>query len=66
MTKGDNNQIEDTLLYPPGREFASRHEVIGLVRGYVPFLGWAVIALQEWAWVKFIAFACVLIATWMS
>ena len=54
VTKGDNNEFDDVSLYPQGRAFISRDEVVGLVRGYVPFLGWVVIALQEVVWVKYL------------
>lgn len=46
LTKGDNNVIDDRFMYLPGRPFALRGEVIGLVQGYVPKLGWASLALQ--------------------
>lgn len=59
VTKGDNNEFDDIPLYPPGRAFVSRDEIVGLVRGYVPFLGWAVIALQEVIWVKYLLLAFV-------
>ncbi|KAF1996267.1 putative signal peptidase I [Amniculicola lignicola CBS 123094] len=39
LTKGDNNEVDDRVMYPLGREFVFR-EVIGLVRGYIPYLGW--------------------------
>lgn len=50
----------DVPLYPPGKEFVSRDEVVGLVRGYVPLLGWMVIALQESIWIKYLAIGLVL------
>jgi signal peptidase I len=59
VTKGDNNEFDDVSLYPRGRLFISRHEVVGLVKGYVPFLGWVVIALQEVVWVKYLLLAFV-------
>ncbi|OJJ04883.1 hypothetical protein ASPVEDRAFT_137531 [Aspergillus versicolor CBS 583.65] len=46
LTKGDNNAIDDRYMYVPGRPFALREEVVGLVKGYVPKLGWASVALQ--------------------
>jgi signal peptidase I len=49
----------DVPLYPPGREFVSRDEVVGLVRGYVPLVGWLVIGLQEVVWVKYCVFLLV-------
>ncbi|KAJ5431032.1 hypothetical protein N7445_008764 [Penicillium cf. griseofulvum] len=46
LTKGDNNAIDDSFMYLPGRPFALREEVVGLVRGYVPKLGWASLVVQ--------------------
>ncbi|OKL63623.1 hypothetical protein UA08_00957 [Talaromyces atroroseus] len=59
LTKGDNNQFMDVPLYPPGREFVSRDEVVGLVRGYVPLVGWLVICLHEVVWGKYFIFLLV-------
>ncbi|EEA21742.1 hypothetical protein TMatcc_008835 [Talaromyces marneffei ATCC 18224] len=56
VTKGDNNEIMDVPLYPPGREYVLREEIVGLVRGYIPFLGWMVIALQEFVWIRYLIF----------
>ncbi|KAF3398988.1 Signal peptidase complex catalytic subunit sec11 [Talaromyces pinophilus] len=56
VTKGDNNEIMDVPLYPPGREYVLREEIVGFVRGYVPLLGWVVIALQEFVWIKYLIF----------
>ena len=41
LTKGDNNDVDDRGLYPPGKSYVEREEVVGAVRGYVPVLGWA-------------------------
>ncbi|KAK4460487.1 hypothetical protein QBC42DRAFT_180870 [Cladorrhinum samala] len=47
LTKGDNNEVDDTMLYPEGQRYIQRHEIVGFVRGYLPFLGWVVIFLQN-------------------
>lgn len=47
LTKGDNNEIDDVVLYPPGRQWVARDEVIGVVRGFLPMLGWATIFPKE-------------------
>ncbi|KAK0737188.1 hypothetical protein B0T21DRAFT_287466 [Apiosordaria backusii] len=49
LTKGDNNELNDSvgMMYPNGQEYISRREIVGFVRGYVPFLGWVVILLQN-------------------
>jgi signal peptidase I len=44
---------DDVTLYPGDRTLVTREEVLGFVRGYVPFLGWIVIGFQESHWVKY-------------
>ncbi|KAJ4151187.1 hypothetical protein LMH87_011902 [Akanthomyces muscarius] len=46
-TKGDNCETDDALLYPNEEGLASRENVIGLVRGIVPYLGLPVIKMNE-------------------
>ncbi|KAL4922573.1 hypothetical protein BDW62DRAFT_196577 [Aspergillus aurantiobrunneus] len=50
LTKGDNNAIDDRFMYLPGQSFAPREDVVGLVWGYVPKLGWASLVLQGGLW----------------
>lgn len=47
LTKGDNNAANDVQLYPGDQIFASRKDVIGVVRVIVPSLGWPMIKLSE-------------------
>lgn len=47
LTKGDNNILDDSLIYPEGQEYISRDEVVGFVRFYVPLVGWPVILAQS-------------------
>ncbi|KAJ5338658.1 Signal peptidase I [Penicillium brevicompactum] len=47
LTKGDNNDGDDAPLYPPGQLMVGREEVVGLVKGYLPYVGWLSIGLQE-------------------
>lgn len=47
LTKGDNNAVDDRVMYPDGQEYVFREQIIGFVRGYVPLLGWIVIGLQR-------------------
>ncbi|KAI9375084.1 hypothetical protein BJX61DRAFT_540110 [Aspergillus egyptiacus] len=49
LTKGDNNLLDDTLLYPEGQAYLTRSQVLGFVRGYIPFIGWIVIVLQDFS-----------------
>lgn len=39
--------MDDHSLYPKGRDYAGRDEIVGLVRGFVPLLGWPAIWFQE-------------------
>lgn len=45
--------MDDVSLYPKGWMLVTRDEVVGFVRGYVPFLGWLVISFQDVYWVKY-------------
>ncbi|KAJ6113366.1 signal peptidase I [Penicillium sp. IBT 18751x] len=47
LTKGDNCQFDDSFFYPVGRSYVHREEIVGLVRGYVPYIGRAALALSE-------------------
>ncbi|KAI2638975.1 putative signal peptidase [Hypomontagnella submonticulosa] len=52
MTKGDNNDHTDVALYPPGQTYVYRDQIIGLVRAYVPYVGWLSILSSEIPWLK--------------
>lgn len=47
LTKGDNNLVDDVILYPAGQLLVHREEVMGLVKGSLPWLGWLAIGLQD-------------------
>lgn len=53
LTKGDNNLADDTELYARGQDYLNRSEdLIGSVKGYVPFVGYVTILLSEHPWLK--------------
>jgi len=39
LTKGDNNAVDDVGMYPDGREWVRREEVVGLVKCSIPMIG---------------------------
>jgi len=41
-------------MYPDGRTFVTRDEIMGLVVGYIPYLGWVSIALQKVVQAKYL------------
>ena len=47
LTKGDNNIANDAALYPGDQKYATSDDVVGVVRGVMPFLGWPAIKLNE-------------------
>ncbi|KAJ5220668.1 Signal peptidase I [Penicillium citrinum] len=57
LTKGDNNPVHDRTLYPRGQSFVAREEIVGLVKGYLPFAGWFTIALSDYPWLKAVGVA---------
>ncbi|XP_067652970.1 signal peptidase complex catalytic subunit SEC11C-like [Haliotis asinina] len=64
LTKGDNNLVDDRGLYPPGKFWLERADVIGVVKGYVPYVGIAAIILQEHPKVKYVLLAWVGVSLW--
>ncbi|KAG6007688.1 Signal peptidase complex catalytic subunit [Claviceps maximensis] len=52
LTKGDNNNADDTDLYARGQDYLERGDIIGSVVGYFPFVGYVTILLSENPWLK--------------
>ncbi|PNS20783.1 Signal peptidase complex catalytic subunit SEC11 [Sphaceloma murrayae] len=53
LTKGDNNAADDTELYARGQSYLDRAtDIVGSVKGYVPFVGYVTILLSEYPWLK--------------
>ena len=59
LTKGDNNDRDDIPLYPPGQLYVKRQEIIGTVKGYIPYIGWVTILMTEHPWLKATVFGAV-------
>jgi signal peptidase I len=53
VTKGDFNAVDDIALYPAGRVGANRAEVMGLAVGYLPWLGWPSLWVNEIWWARY-------------
>ena len=56
LTKGDNNDVDDTMLYPPDRPFLDRDDVKGVVRGYIPIVGYFAVAFSDHPWLRLVLF----------
>ncbi|KAI9831445.1 MAG: Signal peptidase complex catalytic subunit [Sarea resinae] len=58
LTKGDNNLADDTELYARGQDYLERsRDIIGSVKGYIPFVGYVTILLSEHPWLKTVMLA---------
>ncbi|TDL15965.1 hypothetical protein BD410DRAFT_832348 [Rickenella mellea] len=55
LTKGDNNPVDDIGLYR-GLEWIERRHVIGKVRGFVPYVGYISIAINEFPRLRLLVF----------
>lgn len=54
LTKGDNNHADDTELYSRSQSYLDRDkDVVGVVRGYIPFVGYITILLNDYPWFKY-------------
>ncbi|WVF69976.1 signal peptidase I [Kwoniella sp. CBS 6097] len=52
LTKGDNNQGDDISLYN-GMEWIERRHIIGKVRGFLPYVGYVTIAMNDFPQLKY-------------
>jgi len=52
LTKGDNNQVDDVPLYQ-GLEWLERQHIIGKVRGFIPYVGYVTIAMNDFPQLKY-------------
>ncbi|PFH53452.1 hypothetical protein AMATHDRAFT_73288 [Amanita thiersii Skay4041] len=52
LTKGDNNHVDDIELYQ-GLEWLERKHIVGKVRGFVPYVGYVTIAMNDFPQLKY-------------
>jgi signal peptidase I len=52
LTRGDNNEADDIGLYPPGQRFLYGSDIVGAVKGYMPYIGYTTIILSEYPWLR--------------
>lgn len=50
LTKGDNNLDDDTILYPPGQQYVDRRDIMGVVRGCSPLVGYIPLLSGKYPW----------------
>ena len=52
LSKGDNNSIDDRGLYEDGRLWLHKDDLMGKVRGYLPYMGMFTIWLNDYPLLK--------------
>ncbi|KAG1749659.1 uncharacterized protein EDB91DRAFT_1327137 [Suillus paluster] len=52
LTKGDNNHVNDLDLYQ-GLEWLERRHIVGKVRGFLPYIGYPMITLNDFPQLKY-------------
>ncbi|KAJ9050387.1 Signal peptidase complex catalytic subunit [Entomophthora muscae] len=52
LTKGDNNNDNDRLLYDRKQLWLERHHIVGRVNGHLPYLGMITIILNDYPKLK--------------
>ncbi|KAK2717265.1 hypothetical protein QYM36_007403 [Artemia franciscana] len=57
LTKGDNNNVDDRGLYAPGQVWLQRGDVVGRVKGFLPFVGIFSVVMNEYLKPKYIVLA---------
>ncbi|XP_050226823.1 uncharacterized protein LOC126676628 [Mercurialis annua] len=54
LTKGDNNDMDDTVLYADGQNWLKPQDVMGRAVGFFPYVGWVTIIMTEKPLIKYI------------
>ncbi|XP_074273562.1 uncharacterized protein LOC141597112 [Silene latifolia] len=56
LTKGDNNKLDDSYgrIYANGQLWLENSDIIGRVKGYLPYVGYATIIITEQPLIKYL------------
>ncbi|WVZ21486.1 hypothetical protein V8G54_008808 [Vigna mungo] len=54
LTKGDNNDDDDRIMYNYGQKWLQKHHIIGRAVGFLPYVGWATIIMSDFPVLKYI------------
>ncbi|KAI8068932.1 signal peptidase I [Thamnidium elegans] len=53
LTKGDNNTLDDRSLYGSGQMWIHKENIVGKVKGFMPYVGMVTLLMNSYPWVKF-------------
>nr|XP_043615626.1 signal peptidase complex catalytic subunit SEC11C-like [Erigeron canadensis] len=54
LTKGDNNELDDRVLYAPGQQWLQRQHIMGRAIGFLPYVGYVTIIMTENPIIKYV------------
>ncbi|KAH9614331.1 hypothetical protein KSS87_021966 [Heliosperma pusillum] len=59
LTKGDNNELDDSYgrIYADGQLWLENSHIVGRVKGYLPYVGYATIIMTEQPLIKYLLIA---------
>ncbi|KAM0801674.1 microsomal signal peptidase 18 kDa subunit [Usnea florida] len=52
LTQGDNSPVDDDWLYPLGQHYLFRSDIIGTVKGHLPYIGQLALLSVDFPWLK--------------
>jgi len=58
LTKGDNNRDHDRGLYAPGQLWLQHKDIVGRAKGYVPYVGYVTIVMNDYPKLKYAVLGC--------
>ncbi|CAF1350675.1 unnamed protein product, partial [Rotaria sordida] len=64
LTKGDNNLVDDRGLYSPGQLWLERKDIIGKVKGYMPYIGIIFILMHDFPRLNYFIWAMIGFSVW--
>ncbi|GAA5799292.1 signal peptidase I [Helicostylum pulchrum] len=53
LTKGDNNTVDDRSLYDSKQMWIHKENIVGKVKGFMPYVGMITLLMNSYPWMKF-------------
>ena len=66
LTKGDNNGADDWSLYPSNLFWLKWEHIIGRIRGYLPYVGYISIIINDYPILKFLLLASMIVSVMIN
>ncbi|XP_030443729.2 uncharacterized protein LOC115666082 isoform X1 [Syzygium oleosum] len=54
LTKGDNNNVNDRIMYAPGQHWLQQQHIMGRAVGYLPYIGYLTIIMTDKPIIKYV------------